>query len=151
MGKFFLILLITILSSPCIDLEAQLYNFKQVSLPGHVSGNVITDIAQDTDGNLWLTSFDGLYKYDGSTSVIYKHDPSNPASTPSASDAETVCADRKGFIWVGTDGGLDRLDPQTGIFTHFKSNPKDANSLSYNHINVIREDHVILQCIHPIH
>jgi len=32
----------------------------------------------------------------------------------------SVFEDRLGYIWIGTTGGLDKLDPQTGIVIHVK-------------------------------
>jgi streptogramin lyase len=49
----------------------------------------------------------------------YVHDNLNPHSL-AANYVESIYADSNGIIWVGTsEAGLDRLDPETGIFTHF--------------------------------
>ena len=41
---------------------------------------------------------------------------------------------------VGTQAGLDRYNPSTNGFDHFKSNPNHGNSLSGDAIGVIFED-----------
>jgi len=42
-------------------------------------------------------------------------------------------------LWVGTSsGGLNFLNRKTGVFSYFKHNPSDPNSLSDNHIRSIR-------------
>ena len=62
-------------------------------------------------------------------SLAYKNDPLNLQSLGS-NIIESICADKDGIIWVGTKGyGLDRFDPATGIFTHFRHNPQDPQSI----------------------
>lgn len=46
--------------------------------------------------------------------------------------------DHNGFLWFGTNDGLNRYDGKT--FTLFKANPKDTHSLSGNHITSLYED-----------
>ena len=72
----------------------------------------------------WRTRYDG-YRYKS-----YFNDPVNPNSL--ANDwVEALCADHNGFIWIGTRlSGLDRLDPTTGHFTHFRHDPKNTNTIS---------------------
>lgn len=53
----------------------------------------------------------------------------------------TVCAilqDSKGFLWLGTEDGLNRYDGYT--FKVYKNNPDDPRSLSSNWIRSIYED-----------
>ena len=46
--------------------------------------------------------------------------------------------DRQGFLWFGTQEGLNRYDGYT--FTTFKHDPDDPNSLSMNSILALYED-----------
>ncbi len=47
--------------------------------------------------------------------------------------------DSKGYIWLGTQNGLDRFDGQD--FVLYRFNPADSNSISNNWIYAISEDH----------
>ena len=49
-----------------------------------------------------------------------------------------VCQDRQGFLWVGTEYGLNRYDGYT-ILT-FRHDPEDSSSLSNNSVRTIFED-----------
>jgi signal transduction histidine kinase/streptogramin lyase len=40
-----------------------------------------------------------------------------------------IAEDHEGYIWLATDNGLDRLDPNTGTFTHFRHEENDPNTL----------------------
>ena len=81
-----------------------------------------------------------MHRYDGYSYKSYFNDPLDTSSL-AFNRIESIYADRKGIIWVGTNGGgLDRLDPETGIFTHFRHNPTNPTSLSNDTITVILED-----------
>ena len=56
----------------------------------------------------------------------------------SQSWVKSICQDQYGFIWFGTDNGLNRYDGYT--FKIYKYNPKDNTSLSNNSIERINED-----------
>lgn len=47
----------------------------------------------------------------------------------------SICQDKDGFIWIGTDYGLNKFN---GIqFTHYYNNPKDSTSLSDNSVKAL--------------
>lgn len=50
----------------------------------------------------------------------------------------TVCQDKQGFIWIGTDNGLQRYDGFR--FLTFQHNPNDTTSLPGNSIEAIAYD-----------
>ena len=49
-----------------------------------------------------------------------------------------ILQDRRGFIWIGTDDGLNRYDGKS--FVHFRARPADSTSISGNIITCILED-----------
>ncbi|MBA2562445.1 MAG: histidine kinase [Chitinophagaceae bacterium] len=96
-------------------------------------------IAQDPQGYMWFVG-NGLHRYDGYTSVSYFNDPSNPRSL-AANQLEAICADHNGIIWIGTQTlGLDRFDPATGVFTHFRHKPEDLTRLSNDTVRAVLAD-----------
>jgi signal transduction histidine kinase len=68
------------------------------------------------------TAEEGLGRYDPRTGEwhFYRHDPDNPQSL-SHNYVEAILRDRSGVLWVGTHGGLSRLDPETETFTHYRT------------------------------
>lgn len=103
--------------------------------PGTVSG------VQDLNGYMWIGTYQSaLRRYDGYKYKLYTNDPQNPNSM-GGNWMESLYADSKGFIWIGTLGqGLDRLDPSTGTFVHYRYDPKNQNSLSNDTVRSIIED-----------
>ncbi len=102
----------------------------------------ITDMKQDRQGFIWFTTITkGLQRYDGLKVKSYVSDQRNPNSI---ANGFLLCLsiDTVNNIWIGTFGsGLDKFDPVTNTFTHFKHKPNDASSLSNDTVTAILEDH----------
>ena len=56
----------------------------------------------------------------------------------SQSWVRSICQDRQGFMWFGTDDGLNKYDGYT--MTTYYHNPKNKNSLNGSTITAIYED-----------
>jgi ligand-binding sensor domain-containing protein len=56
----------------------------------------------------------------------------------SSESPTAIIQDIKGYIWISTEGGLNKYDGYT--YTKFKFDPSDPNSLSSNFIYTIWED-----------
>ena len=118
----------------------QQITFNKVPYPEGKTFDFVTGITQDVNGYMWFATKKGLYKYDGNHLTSYKNNQLNPNSLIS-DFLESVYADYNGIIWIGSLGkGLDRLDPETGIFTHFQHNPNNPASLSSDTVTVILRD-----------
>ncbi|WP_210823023.1 two-component regulator propeller domain-containing protein [Hydrogenophaga aromaticivorans] len=101
---------------------------------GLPSGNVY-GIAQDTQGFLWFATGDGLSRYDGYTFRNFRFDRNNPNSL-GHNTVVAIRPGRGGVLWLGTTGGgVDRFDPATETFTHYRNDPGNPSSLSSNSIS----------------
>jgi ligand-binding sensor domain-containing protein len=104
----------------------------------------INFILPDPKGFLWLATEKGLIRYDGSTTEIYTHDPSNPQSLPINSIKCLLRDDKTGLIWMGTDnGGLSCFDPKkpkNQAFTTYRSIPDDPKTVGGNVLYVLEMD-----------
>jgi streptogramin lyase len=45
---------------------------------------------------------------------------------------KAIVEDASGALWVGTHGGLNRFDRETGKFTRFINDPADPSSLAHD-------------------
>src|SRR5436190_2463127 len=102
----------------------------------------ITDITQDKYGHMWFTGQGEkcLYRYDGTRLTSYVNDKLNPNSFGDLS-SESIYADTDGTIWIGLSSeGLDHFNPATGVFTHYKHQENDPESLAGNHVFTILRD-----------
>ncbi|MDJ0839592.1 MAG: two-component regulator propeller domain-containing protein [Acidobacteriota bacterium] len=99
--------------------------------PRSLSNDKVSIIYGDSAGVMWVgtgpnfkNSFvdgsSGLNRYHPQTDdfTIYAHDPDDPESI---SDNEINCIqeDSRGYLWVGTNNGLNRLNRETGRFIYY--------------------------------
>jgi len=108
---------------------------------GKSDGDAFLSIAQDKYGFMWFTrGLKGLQRYDGK---VLKSHLNDPLDSNSLSDnyIECLVIDSENIFWIGTFGsGLDRFDPATKKFTHFRHNDKDISSLSNDTITALLVD-----------
>ena len=107
--------------------------------PGSLSSNFLQDLMQDDHDYLWIATNTGVNKFDPETErcTRYVHDPNNPNSIGGAS-VKSIAQDSRGSFWFGTeDSGLDRLDPATGTFTHYRN---DSDGHFVGRISQVIED-----------
>ncbi len=97
------------------------YNFNDYT---SLSSDFITSIFRDKNQNIWIGSWNGgINKLTPSNVekgkfIRYQNSPVDSSSLISNFVA-TIIEDSWGYLWIGTLGGLDRMDPQTGKFEHF--------------------------------
>jgi PAS domain S-box-containing protein len=128
------------------------YDGKKLKHYGPTSGLVKTSsvpaIMEDHLGKIWFAaSGGGLSCFDKETNKIsiYSHDPQNPNSLSSNAlywaAKNALMEDMDGDIWLGTiGGGLNRLDPDTGTFYHYRHDPADQKTLSSDNVRAVYQD-----------
>ena len=70
---------------------------------------------------MWFGTYNGLNRYDG---YQFQGPISLRRTTQTAweeSSSTVLFKDQSGVLWIGVDEGLDRFDPVTQTFTHFRS------------------------------
>jgi signal transduction histidine kinase/ligand-binding sensor domain-containing protein len=135
---------------------------KKTNDAASLPGSIVNLIYEDHSGNLWIGSgsdfsSNGIFekctfsRFDKTTGKFkrYQHDPDNPNSI-SDGEVSTVFEDSKGIFWVGGAGnGLQSMDRDKGIFTHYYydslhpeklSRPRSCSDCIYDQIAFIKED-----------
>jgi signal transduction histidine kinase/ligand-binding sensor domain-containing protein/CheY-like chemotaxis protein len=105
--------------------------------PGSLASDEIWDIAQDTDGLLWVATAIGLDHFDPQRGLVVEH------IDRQLSDRElrVLMIDSGRRLWVGGLGGVTRYDPVAKTFTHYRYSEKDPSSLPNDFVISLREDH----------
>lgn len=105
---------------------------RRVDLP--VSADV-NAILLDEAG-LWVATMAGLVRLElqSGDARVFRHEPADPRSL-SDDIVISLLRDRAGTLWVGTNKGLDRLEPDS-TFTHFQPRVGSPSSVIY----AIQED-----------
>ncbi|GKT28985.1 response regulator, partial [Aduncisulcus paluster] len=102
-----------------------------------LSQNNVWWIYEGSMGYIWIgTSKKGLNRLDRKTGEFkrYNHSDSDPSSLGHKRNPQSLSNNRvtpvaeaaDGSLWLGTDSGLNRFDPLTGIFTRYT----EANGLA---------------------
>ena len=93
--------------------------FEKPKVDGEVFDEATRDMIIDQKGFLWLSTNNGLVRYDGYTLKRFQHDPNNLYSI-SGNRARAILEDSNGHLWIGTFGaGLNHFNPETEVFSHF--------------------------------
>jgi len=102
--------------------------------PNSISHNfVYSALYRDADDNLWIGTYGGgLNKMDiqNETFTAYLHQPDDKQSL-SDNIVFSVFQETNKALWVGTNSGLNRFDPETEIFAHFGTAEGLPNEVIY--------------------
>lgn len=117
--------------------------------PNSLAKGQVRTFAEDAEGYLWaglLYSDVGVEKFSINEqqefvkSASYGHNP-NQKNSLSNNDIIQIFFDKKGDLWIGTNGhGLNQLNPETGSINVYSSDPGNSETLSGNRIWGICED-----------
>ncbi|MGY5355224.1 two-component regulator propeller domain-containing protein [Wenyingzhuangia sp. IMCC45467] len=83
---------------------SQNIKFKNYTTNQGLSNNSVIDIENDTDGGLWIATWDGLNYFDGADFVVFKHSIDNKESI-SGNYIIKIEKDNDGVIWILTKNG----------------------------------------------
>ena len=96
-----------------------------------ICNNMVNQIAEDANGDLWIATWGGLSFFDRKRERFqnYYHDPADP-ETISSNQVNTVFIDSDSIIWIGTEGyGVDMFDPKAGAWEHFRPGKKSIHGI----------------------
>lgn len=126
--------------------RAQIY-YANIKTFGEVEGfNIsegVSSVLQDRRGFIWISTRNGLYRFNGTSFKYYKHVPSDSSSLP-ANTVNFCYQDKDGDYWVSVFGkGLYRFDSRTEKFTPWKNKNSELIDMSnlYNVIAPFEDSH----------
>ncbi len=131
------------MTDQCLAQTRQL-KFEKITGANGVPVGTINAITQDKFGFIWFSDETNqcIIRYDGSSLKQFKNDPANTNSL-GGYYPECFYADPSGILWIGFYGqGLDRYDPLTETFTHYRHDDNDPESLSDDYVSTILRDHL---------
>jgi len=115
--------------------------------PDSLSYDVVTALCQDRTGALWVGTIHGLNRLPASGVEAARGQPArfevlgHDAAAPDSLGNDTVraiCEDRAGTLWVGTDGGLNRLLPgAVPRFVRYRHDVRDQASLGHDTVRAV--------------
>ena len=106
--------------------------------------NYVMSIFKDKSGLMWLGTLQGVDKFEPKPSKFqtiqqYAGHPESLLENVVTAIHESNEGGDLSVLWIGTYDGLDRFDRTSGLFTRYKRDPENSNSLSNNFITTIIE------------
>lgn len=110
--QLFLFLLLILLANIRYNLHAndlQFIPLNSSSLPT----NEVRNLYQDNDGYIWISTYNGLLRFDGYSNIVYRPNGIDPTHNINGF-VNIVSEDNNHKLWIGTNNGLYVLDKQKG-------------------------------------
>jgi len=96
---------------------------QKLTISEGLAHNGVTSILEDSKGYLWISTFDGLNRYDGYEFETFKNTVDRKILINNR--VRCINEDSKGNIWIGTDEGLSIYNNAQQVFTNlYPSNQK---------------------------
>ncbi len=125
----FLILLFSLAS--VTSAQQRNYLFENISVPEGLSNSTVNYIFQDSNGFLWISTADGLNRYDGNSIKVFKNDPNDSTTIPS-NDCSAIAEDADGFIWIGVSKNIiAQFNPQNESFQSYRIETAGVTNISF--------------------
>jgi signal transduction histidine kinase/ligand-binding sensor domain-containing protein/AraC-like DNA-binding protein/ActR/RegA family two-component response regulator len=105
--------------------------YQHVDKSAKLSNSAITSVYMDQHDYVWLGTWDGLNRYDGSTIKVFKPDPFEKG-TISNNVVRNFLEDGSGSLWIVTHLGINRYDRVKNSFRVYLDSIPDIPFLEYN-------------------
>ena len=100
--------------------------FTYLTIENGLSQSTIFKVIQDTKGYLWITTQDGLNRYDGYTFKVFRHSITDSQSISDNSLTQLI-QDKNGDIWISSiHGNINQYHYKTGKFSSYHLNELDS-------------------------
>jgi signal transduction histidine kinase/ligand-binding sensor domain-containing protein/DNA-binding response OmpR family regulator len=91
----------------------------------------VSSLFEDDKKNIWVgTWHDGLYKIERSGVIRNYKRNEGDKNAISSNFVRAICQDNRNFLWVGTRRGLDKMNIELDVFSHYQSGGTPSLELS---------------------
>jgi len=95
----------------------------------------------DRNKDMWILTYgDGVNFFSNRTKDFRIVSQRSRAEESIVDNLVNVFYEEDNYFWVGTEGGLSRLDKKSGKYKHYKYDPNDDQSLASNSVYAIMKD-----------
>lgn len=112
------ICLLWLLCNPVVSLCSDKMTFMHLSLAEGLSQSTVYDIEQDSYGQLWIATGNGLNRYNGAHFTVFTNNSSD-ANSILDNSIRSIFFDSSGVMWVGTQMGLAMYDATLEQFVNY--------------------------------
>lgn len=182
---FFTTLLLSTVAAAQVRAAADPHSpsFEQYTRRNGMASHIVPAAVKDARGFVWISTANGIHRFDGTNFQIFRYDPSEAAVPPGANylscfaldsnrilffefsgridhydyrtgrvgnfsrfagmdsiGAVSAFRDTKGRLWIATNNGIARMDPDGRLVKEFPVAADLPDEARGNRINLIRED-----------
>ena len=120
----------------------QSVKFDSYGIENGLSQSHITGIVQDKYGYIWLSTQDGLNRFNGYQFEVYKNKLNDSVSLPN-NYLHSLQTDINGNIWFGTNRGIGKINPTNGsIETINRKNYPDLRGYIFTTLAIDKDQNV---------
>lgn len=113
--------------------------YEHLSVKNGLSSNRVNSIIQDRQGFYWISTIDGLNRFDGSAVKIFRHNRNDSASI-SNNNCTNLLEGNEGDIWIATTRGVCRYIKKLGRFKNYFFRHPAVNDNLVNSISGLTKD-----------
>lgn len=115
------------------------YFIEQLDNTNGLSNSSVNAIFQDSENLLWIGTWDGLNRYDGSKFKIFRPELNNENSLSNQVILK-IGEDNEGQIWILTIHGINRYDKKQNTFQRYYFSGKNDPPLTESEFNIAFDD-----------
>ncbi|MFO7613492.1 MAG: hypothetical protein R6W71_02530, partial [Bacteroidales bacterium] len=118
------------------------YHFRHLTTEDGLPANMCLSVLNDAHGFLWISTRNGLCRYDGYNIKLYQNDPldSTSISDNTAGGPQGMVLDRNGRLWISTYNNLNRFDAVSETFKRYRPDPANPGSIKGDRIYCLSPD-----------
>ncbi|MEP7265451.1 MAG: two-component regulator propeller domain-containing protein, partial [Bacteroidota bacterium] len=117
-NRFFRSFLFILYFTCSADAQQNEFIFNHTGVKDGLSNGIVNSFCRDKENFLWIGTYDGLNRYDGTSFQIYKSNP-HDSTTLLNNTVHDVCEDHNGNIWCATGSGISCYDKLEGKFRNY--------------------------------
>ena len=104
-------------------------SFAHISISDGLSQSTVISSCQDSRGQMWFATHNGLNRFDGYDFTVYLHDE-NDSTSVSDNIIRKVYIDSRGELWVGTEKGFSYYDREQDSFRNFLTDGRTVTGIA---------------------
>lgn len=114
------------------------YSINSFSIENGLTQNDVTAITQDHTGFVWMSTNNGLNRFDGYRITTFKHSLDSLRSSISSNLITSIVTDSANCLWIANKKkGIDCYNLQTNSFEHFTSYYNQGESIPLHNVSKI--------------
>ncbi|PUZ22721.1 hypothetical protein DCC81_20025 [Chitinophaga parva] len=111
-------LLLLLLAGGRVLAQSYPYHFNALTVDEGLSHTDATDVVQDPQGFIWISTLFGINRFDGYRIRRY-YNSNHPLSNAYANRVICLAADSAGLLWLGTEDGFQRFDTRREQYINY--------------------------------